>query len=113
MRSAMSIARMVSLEGQPKLCDFQMELSFDNKILQLIEIDDQLDMDIVSNGIQERGIVKLNFSRAKNATKGGSLIDTTFKVIKKPTDGQTQIQLGRMVKIDCVRKKLPERFRLA
>ena len=82
MRSAMGIARMVSLEGQPKLCDFQMELSFDNKILQLIEIDDQLDMDIVSNGIQERGIVKLNFSRAKNATKGGSLIDMTFKVIK-------------------------------
>ena len=79
-----------------------MELSFDNKILQLIDIDDQLDMDIVSNGIQERGIVKLNFSRAKNATKGGSLIDMTFKVIKKPTDGQTQIQLGRMVKINCV-----------
>lgn len=102
MRSAMGIARMVSLEGQPKLCDFQMELSFDNKILQLIEIDDQLDMDIVSNGIQERGIVTLNFSRAKNATKGGSLIDMTFKVIKKTTDGQTQIQLGRMVKIDCV-----------
>ena len=92
----------LSLEGQPKLCDFQMELSFDNEILQLIEIDDQLDMDIVSNGIQERGIVKLNFSRAKNATKGGNLIDMTFKVIKKPTDGQTQIQLGRMVKIDCV-----------
>lgn len=97
-----TITVRLSLEGKPKLCDFQMELSFDNEILQLIEIDDQLDMDIVSNGIQERGIVKLNFSRAKNTTKGGNLIDMTFKVIKKPTDGQTQIQLGRMVKIDCV-----------
>ena len=46
-----------------------MELSFDNEILQLIEIDDQLDMDIVSNGIQERGIVKLNFSQAKKRNK--------------------------------------------
>ena len=92
MRSAMGIARMVSLEGQPKLCDFQMELSFDNKILQLIEIDDQLDMDIVSNGIQEKGIVKLNFSRAKNAAKGGSLIDMTFKVIKNNRRADTMMK---------------------
>ena len=49
-------------------------------------------MDIVSNGIQEKGIVKLNFSRAKNAAKGGSLIDMTFKVIKNNRRADTMMK---------------------
>lgn len=73
----------VALSGAVKLCGYDMNLLYDNSVLEFVSLDSELSMDIVANPIVKDGRVKFNFGSRTERTAGGGIMDITFRILKK------------------------------
>lgn len=70
----------VALGGTVQLCGYDMNLLYDNDVLEVVGLDSELSMDVLANHIADEGRIKFNFGATKNRTKAGNIMDITFRV---------------------------------
>lgn len=72
----------VALSGAVRLCGYDMNLVYDNSVLELVSLDSELSMDVLANPIVKEGRVKFNFGSRIERTNGGGIMDITFRVLR-------------------------------
>lgn len=71
----------VMLDGNVRLCGFDMTLKYDHLLFSLSELDTVHDLDIVSHIDNENGQIMFNYAGAKNITKSKTILTATFHII--------------------------------
>lgn len=83
---------IVKIDGRVKTCGLDLTINYDDG-LELMSIDDDLDLDIVSNSNTGSNAIYLNFSSATDKTKSREIIELTFKV-KETTKSALPIEVS-------------------
>lgn len=83
---------LIKIDGKVKTCGFDLTINYSDE-LELVSIDDDLDLDIVSNSNTGSNIIYLNFSSATDKTKSKDIIELTFKV-KETTKSALPIEVS-------------------
>lgn len=78
--SGEEITVRVALGGTVQLCGYDMNLFYDDDVLEFVGLDSELSMDVLANHIADEGRIKFNFGALKNRTKEGDILDVTFRV---------------------------------
>ncbi len=79
------VSILVRIDGRIKICGFDMTILYDSA-LELVSVDDDLDLDIISNTKAIDNGVILNFSSATNKTKPREIIKLNFKIKETTQD---------------------------
>ena len=87
-----TVTLLVSVDGNVKVCGFDLTLYYDNEILELVTHDADLDLDVVVNTQTLNNGIILNFSSATEKTKRREIISLTFR-IKDTTADATSVNL--------------------
>lgn len=74
-----TVSVLLSVDGKVKTCGFDLKLNYDSA-LKLISLDDDLDLDVISNSIGSSNAILLNFSSASDKTKKREIIEIHFKI---------------------------------
>ena len=85
-----TVTVLVSVDGEVKLCGFDMTLYYDNAVLELVSYDADLDLDIIVNADYLDNGVLLNFSAATEKTSYKEIISLNFR-IKSTTANATSV----------------------
>ena len=95
------ITLSVYLGGNVELSAFDMNLIYDNSVLEFVSVEDEFDYDIVSNYIPNDSRIRFNFSSIKNKTRQGKVLEVTFKVLQTNESATTvELRPVSVVKIE-------------
>ena len=91
-----------NLGGTVKLCDFDLDLSYDGTLLEVISFDYEDGLADVVNHKLTNNLFTMNYSRAVNRTKEKEILNVTFKVKDAIPSVDTYIRLLTMRKVEYV-----------
>ncbi len=91
----------VKLSGEICLCGFDMRLLYDPDSLEFVSMDPELSFDLVANHSTENNSVRFNFSSSKNRTRGGGVLDVTFRIKQGITDTVVKLEPVEVLKADA------------
>ena len=70
----------VTLTGTVRLCAYDMNLFYDSQSLEFVSMDSEQTMDVTANHIVKDGRIRFNFSSTKDRTRGGEILEITFRL---------------------------------
>ena len=87
---------LISLDGAIRVCEFDAVLSYDPSVLEIVRIDDELSLSIISNYSKTNGTILFNYSNTKDRTKTADIMEITFKIKDDATVKDTVVGLKQM-----------------
>ena len=90
------ITMLISLAGSIRVCEFDAVLSYDPSVMEIISIDDELSLSIVSNYSKTNGTILFNYSNTKDRTKAADIMEITFKIKDDAVVKDTVVGLKQM-----------------
>ena len=90
------ITMLISLDGAIRVCEFDAVLSYDPSVLEIVRIDDELSLSIISNYSKTNGTILFNYSNTKDRTKTADIMEITFKIKDDATVKDTVVGLKQM-----------------